>query len=551
MISLLSFLSSGVLNMLASRFLGVRGSLVLTMVCLHLGLFSGIILWYEVFIGESYIYYDLGSWFTLGALNVNWSLYIDLQCAHLLLTVCVISYAVHVYSYVYMKEDPHLPLFISYLSFFSFFMMYLACATDLFGILVGWEGIGVFSYLLIGYYTHRLSASKSALKAVVVNRISDGFLLWGILGLYWYHGTTDLDLVTFNGYTAEFYSVAILIGAMGKSAQIGLHVWLADAMEGPTPVSALLHAACIVCAGVFVMVRLNVFFNDLIIVIGSLTALMASIFGLFQADLKRVIAFSTCSQLGYMMVSVGLGELGADASMSHLMSHASFKAALFLSAGVIIMSAGHDQQMARYGSLTALHCSLLCLVTMLIASLSLMGFLETSGFYSKETIINYSFVSFNPLADFAHTLLITAALFTCMYTVKLFIQSFLYDFSGYNVTISPIHPVKHVFIAMALSALLLDIVFKIWVGTSLLSGILFFIPWGVKTLPFGLLIAGVLTASVSVSSQQYWIVRFCATRWGMDQMYARTIVHLIFDLSRITWSTGDKGLFLLNNLRVR
>jgi NADH:ubiquinone oxidoreductase subunit 5 (subunit L)/multisubunit Na+/H+ antiporter MnhA subunit len=202
------------------------------MICVHIGLFSGILLWYEVFLAESYVYYDLGCWFAFGSLTVNWGLYIDIQCAHLLLTVCVVSYAVHVYSYVYMKDDPHLPLFMSYLSFFSFFMMYLACSTDLLGILVGWEGIGVFSYLLIGYYTHRLSASKSALKAVVVNRISDGLLLWGILGLYWYHGTTDLDLVTFNGYTAEFYSVAILIGAMGKSAQIGLHVWLADAMEG-------------------------------------------------------------------------------------------------------------------------------------------------------------------------------------------------------------------------------------------------------------------------------------------------------------------------------
>jgi NADH:ubiquinone oxidoreductase subunit 5 (subunit L)/multisubunit Na+/H+ antiporter MnhA subunit len=252
-----------------------------------------------------------------------------------------------------------------------------------------------------------------------------------------------------------------------------------------------------------------------------------------------------------MMVSVGLGELGADASMSHLMSHASFKAALFLSAGVIIMSAGHNQQMARYGSLSALHCSLLCVVTMLVASLSLMGLIETSGFYSKETIINYSFISFNTLSDYAHTLLITAALFTCMYTVKLFVQSFLYDFSGYNLNVGTIHPVKHIFIVMALSALLLDIISKIWVGTSLLSGILFFIPWGAKTLPFGLLIAGMLTATVSVSSRQYWIVRFCATRWGFDQMYARNVVHLVLDLGRITWSTGDKGLFMLNNLRVR
>lgn len=179
------------------------------------------------------------------------------------------------------------------------------------------------------------------------------------------------------------------------------------------------------------MVRLLVFYDDYIIIVGSLTALMAGIFGYFQSDIKRVIAFSTCSQLGYMMVSVGLGELGADASICHLMTHASFKAALFLSAGVIIMAAGgSNQNMARYGSLSALHCSMLAFTTLLIACLCLMGLPETSGFYSKETIINYSYVSFNPLADYAHTLLIIAALITCTYTVKLFIQSFFYDYSG-------------------------------------------------------------------------------------------------------------------------
>jgi NADH:ubiquinone oxidoreductase subunit 5 (subunit L)/multisubunit Na+/H+ antiporter MnhA subunit len=262
-------------------------------------------------------------------------------------------------------------------------------------------------------------------------------------------------------------STAILIGAMGKSAQIGFHVWLADAMEGPTPVSALIHAATLVCAGVYVMVRLSVFYSDLIIVVGALTALMAGIFGFFQADLKRVIAFSTCSQLGYMMVSVGLGEFGADASICHLMTHASFKAALFLSAGVIIMSAGgSNQHMARYGGLSAIHCSLFCFATLLIACLCLMGMPETSGFYSKETIINYCYVCFNPLADYAHTLLILAALITCSYTVKLFIQSFLYDFSGngfngVSTDNSQPNPTSHFLIGIAFTVLICDVVFKI------------------------------------------------------------------------------------------
>ncbi len=348
----------------------------------------------------------------------------------------------------------------------------------------------------------------------------------------------------------------------------------------PTPVSALIHAATLVCAGVYVMVRLSVFYDDLIIVVGALTALMAGIFGYFQSDLKRVIAFSTCSQLGYMMVSVGLGELGADASICHLMTHASFKAALFLSAGVIIMaSGGSNQNMARYGGLSGIHCSILSFVTLLIACFCLMGMPETSGFYSKETIMNYSYVCFNPLADYAHTLLILAALITCSYTVKLFIQSFLYDYSGNDFNVSdagrtaetqylnsprgdayPFPITDRVvgksvntpfLIGIAFSVLLCDIIFKIWTGTNLLSGILFFVPWGVKNLPVGLMIAGFLTATAGVTSQQFGLMRYCATRWGFDQLYARTLVNLILDLGRISWSTGDKGLLIMHDQKVR
>jgi NADH:ubiquinone oxidoreductase subunit 5 (subunit L)/multisubunit Na+/H+ antiporter MnhA subunit len=295
------------------------------------------------------------------------------------------------------------------------------------------------------------------------------------------------------------------------------------------------------------MIRLSVFYDDLIIVIGSLTALMAGIFGYFQNDLKRVIAFSTCSQLGYMMVSVGLGEFGGEAAMCHLMTHASFKAALFLAAGVIIMSSGGSQHMARYGGLSASHCSLYCFVTLLIGCMCLMGIPETSGFYSKETIINLSYIFFNPLADYAHTLLILSAFITCSYTVKLFIQSFFYDFSGNDLNVSGISPNTSLLIGAAFTILCLDIIFKIWVGTNLLSGILFFIPWGVKTLPVGLMIAGLLTATAAVTSTNFGLMRFSATRWGFDQMYARTVVLLVLDWGRITFSAGDKGLFVIGS----
>lgn len=275
------------------------------------------------------------------------------------------------------------------------------------------------------------------------------------------------------------------------------------------------------------------------------------IFGLFQNDLKRVIAFSTCSQLGYMMVSVGLGEYGVEASMSHLMSHASFKAGLFLAAGVIIMSMGSYQHMGRYGGLTGSHCSLFGYLTLLLCSLSLMGLPETSGFYSKEAIINLSYVYYHPLSDYVHTLLLISAFITCTYSIKLFIQAFFYDFSGLDYNISPASKPISILLSIAFSVLLLDIVAKIWVGTSLLSGILFFVPWLVKTLPVGLIIAGFLTATTAVTSQNFSIIRFNATRWGFDQLYARTLVHTILDWGRITWTAGDKGLFTVNNQYVR
>jgi NADH:ubiquinone oxidoreductase subunit 5 (subunit L)/multisubunit Na+/H+ antiporter MnhA subunit len=275
------------------------------------------------------------------------------------------------------------------------------------------------------------------------------------------------------------------------------------------------------------------------------------VFGLFQNDLKRVIAFSTCSQLGYMMVSVGLGEFGVEASMSHLMTHASFKAGLFLAAGTIMMSMGSYQHMGRYGGLTGSHCSLFAYLTLLLCGLSLMGLPETSGFYSKETIINLSYVCFHPLADYVHTLLLVSAFITCTYTIKLFVQSFFYDFSGLDLNILPPSKPIHGLLTVAFSVLILDIVVKIWIGTNLLSGILFFIPWLVKTLPVGLIIAGFLTATTAVTSQNFNIVRFNATRWGFDQLYARTLVLTVFDWGRITWTAGDKGLFTVNNQNVR
>lgn len=257
-----------------------------------------------------------------------------------------------------------------------------------------------------------------------------------------------------------------------------------------------------------------------------------------------------------MMVSVGLGEFGAEASMSHLMSHASFKAALFLAAGVIIMSTSGNQHMARYGGLSVSHCGIFCYLTLLVASLSLVGFPETSGFYSKEAILNLAYSTYNggspAITYYAHTLLYVAALITACYSSKLLIQSFMYDFSGPLVDQHDVKVKTNLLLIIAMTLLILDVLFKIWVGTSLLSGILLFIPWGVKTLPFGLVIAGALSATALMpgSSKELYILRFSATRWGFDQLYARTLVNMVLDWGRISWSAGDKGLFIVPHLPI-
>jgi hypothetical protein len=300
--TLMSSVFAGALPMV-SRNLGHRGVAVFSIFCLIIAFISSALIWIDLYIGSSPVWLDLfGPWFEVGTVTVSWIFYYDLLTAHMLFTVTSVSLAVHIFAVVYMRSDPHLSLFMSYLSLFTFFMLVYVCGDNLLVMLVGWEGIGICSYLLIGYYSHRLAAVKSAQKAILVNRVSDGMLLWGVLWIWYYTGCLEYDLVLLNQTSSisMFIVISVLIGAMGKSAQILFHVWLADAMEGPTPVSALIHAATLVTAGIYLMVRLGPFMagSDLVILVGCCTAFMAGVFGFFQADLKRVIAFSTCSQLG-------------------------------------------------------------------------------------------------------------------------------------------------------------------------------------------------------------------------------------------------------------
>lgn len=559
LLPILALFLSSALNAFMARSIGHRGSVLLTAGLMLTAFVSSLVVWTEVCLFGCPVTIDLfGTWFSVGTMDVNWSFNIDLLTAHMFLTVTGVSFAVHLYAIVYMRTDPSLNLFLSYLSLFTGFMLVLVAADNLMLMLVGWEGIGVCSYLLISYYAHRLAATKSAIKAILVNRVSDGMLLWGVLAIWWNLGSLEYDLLSFTNTqsTSQFLGLALLIGAMGKSAQILFHVWLASAMEGPTPVSALIHAATLVTAGVYLMVRTASLLSDTVVLIGSLTALMAGIFGLYQSDLKRVIAYSTCSQLGYMMVSVGLGELGAEATMGHLMTHASFKAALFLAAGMVISSAGGNKHVARYGSLSGAYTTISTYTMLLVCSLSLMGWPETSGFYSKEVIINLAYNSVQPFADYAHTMLLLAAFVTSLYSAKLFYQSFFLDYSGYNTYASSVYSTRNLLVLLAFTILLTDVVLKVWVGTNLLNCILTFTPWTVKTLPFGLVLGGIVTAASLVSANNSvanpvslaW-VRFSGTRFGFDQIFARSLAYLVIDWGRITWAIGDKGLFSVNELK--
>ena len=347
-------------------------------------------------------------WINSGDLHVDWAFKVDTLTAVMLVVITTVSALVHLYSWGYMAEDPDQPRFFAYLSLFTFAMLMLVTADNLVQMFFGWEGVGLASYLLIGFWYYKPSANAAAIKAFVVNRVGDfGFSL-GIFGTFVVFGTVKLDAILaaapgMAGATFHFLGgsvdvmtcvcLLLFVGAMGKSAQLGLHTWLPDAMEGPTPVSALIHAATMVTAGVFMVCRLSPMFETsatalaVVTYVGAATALFAATVACVQADIKRVIAYSTCSQLGYMFFAAGSGAYGA--AMFHLFTHAFFKALLFLGAGAVIHSMHHEQDMRFYGGLRK--PLPLTFAAMAIGTLSLTGFFFTSGYYSKDAILEHAF----------------------------------------------------------------------------------------------------------------------------------------------------------------
>ena len=442
----LPLLGSAIAGLLG-RVIGARASMFITTGLLFASAALSAVAFNDVALGGHKYIIQIMPWIHSGDFAVDWTVRIDTITAVMLVVVTGVSSLVHLYSIGYMEEDPHQPRFFSYLSLFTFAMLMLVTANNFLQLFFGWEGVGLASYLLIGFWYTRPSANAAAIKAFVVNRVGDfGFAL-GIFGVYAVFKTLDFDAVfaaapamagksmIFAGHSVDIMTTLCLllfVGAMGKSAQLGLHTWLPDAMEGPTPVSALIHAATMVTAGVFLVCRCSPMFQlaphaaEFVTFIGATTAFFAASVGLFQNDIKRVIAYSTCSQLGYMFAAAGVASY--DAAMFHLFTHAFFKALLFLSAGAVIHSMHHEQDMRKMGGLWK--AIPFTWAMMLIGNLALTGVgipylgVGLAGFYSKDAIINATFSAHSGIGTYAFTLLIVSAGMTSFYSWRQFLMTF-------------------------------------------------------------------------------------------------------------------------------
>ncbi|MFB0921853.1 MAG: NADH-quinone oxidoreductase subunit L [Alphaproteobacteria bacterium] len=577
-------LMGGILAGVFGTRMGDRASQLVTVLPMLLAaILSAYLLWEVGFQGNSQTI-ELFTWIDSGTLELSWALRFDTLTAVMVFVVNVVSSMVHVYSVGYMAHDPHKPRFMAYLSLFTFFMLALVSADNFVQMFFGWEGVGLMSYLLIGFWYHRPAANAAAIKAFVVNRVGDfGFML-GILGVFFVFGTLDFDTVfkavpdiasqsfTFLSMDVDILTTICLllfIGAMGKSAQIGLHTWLPDAMEGPTPVSALIHAATMVTAGVFMVARLSPMFEfapialTVIVLIGGTTAFFAATIGLTQHDIKRVIAYSTCSQLGYMFFALGVGAY--PAAIFHLMTHAFFKALLFLGAGSVIHGMDDEQDMRKMGGLfpkMKVTGSL-----MWIGSLALAGVPLFAGFWSKDIILESAFAAHTGMGLYAFWAGIAAALMTAFYSWRLLFLTFHGRTRADDHTFDHAHESPPVMI-IPLIVLALGAIFAGWLavdyfvghdmeefwGSSLLMlhNVIeeaHHVPEWVKKLPIVVGAVGIVGAWVMYIAKPEWpaalvarirpVHRFVYNKWFFDELYDWMFVRPSFVIGRGLWKSGD------------
>ena len=438
------------------KLIGDRSSEIITSLFVVISASLSLFIFYNVISNQYESNIVLATWINSGSLNVNWSIKIDALSSVMLVVVTLVSALVHIYSIGYMSHDPHKPRFMAFLSLFTFAMLTLVTSDNFLQLFFGWEGVGLCSYFLIGFWFKRETANAAAIKAFVVNRVGDfGFAL-GIFLIFYLFGTVNYSEVfalipqiidkelLFLGIqikAVDLICILLFIGAMGKSAQIFLHTWLPDAMEGPTPVSALIHAATMVTAGVFLVVRCSPIFEyspvtlNIITVVGMTTAFFAATVALVQNDIKKIIAYSTCSQLGYMFFAVGVGAY--NVAMFHLFTHAFFKALLFLGSGSIIHSFKDEQNINEMG---AVYKKLpYTWILMIIGTLALTGFPFLSGFYSKDAIIEFAYLKGNTTGYYAAGIGILTALFTSIYSWRLIFKTFHGSYNNKKIKIEEMH----------------------------------------------------------------------------------------------------------------
>mgnify|MGYP006153550361 FL=1 len=540
---------------------------------------SSIILLDTIKTGKTYEY-PIFNWITSGTLKLHWSIYVDSLTAVMLVVVNSVSALVHIYSIGYMSHDPHKPRFMSYLSFFTFMMLSLITADNFLQLFFGWEGVGLASYLLIGFWFKKESANNASMKAFIVNRVGDLGLLIAMFLIFKTFGTLTFSEVftqaaeqsknTIKIFGGEFnlittICVFLFIGAMGKSAQIILHTWLPDAMEGPTPVSALIHAATMVTAGVFLVARCSPLFEysqyalNLVAFVGATTAIFAATVAIVQTDIKRIIAYSTCSQLGYMFFAAGMGAY--NIAIFHLFTHAFFKALLFLGAGSVIHAFHDEQNIEKMGGVWKKIPMTYAL--MVIGTLALTGFPLLAGFYSKDAIIESAYFSKSLFAGYAFVIGLTTAFITSVYSWRLIFKTFHGKYNN-AMSFDKVHESGLVMIiplvVLAIGAIFSGYVFhEIFIGenTKFWGKAIFFLKQtahGHPPLWLLILIPTLVISAIHLSfilflkrkdivenfiNSQKPLYNFLVKKWYFDELYDLIFVRPFRSIGNFLWQRGD------------
>jgi NADH-quinone oxidoreductase subunit L len=563
---------------------GDRYSEITTTILVFISAILSIIIFYNGITHQIYENHKVFEWISSGNLKVNWSINIDPLSSIMLVVVTSVSSLVHLYSIGYMSHDPNRARFMSYLSLFTFSMLALVVSDNFLQLFFGWEGVGLCSYLLIGFWYNKDSANNAAIKAFLVNRVADIGLAIGIFLIFKYYGSInylevfnqtpqfidkEINFLGINAKLITLISLSLFIGAMGKSAQFLFHTWLPDAMEGPTPVSALIHAATMVTAGVFLVARCSPIFEysqfalNIVAIIGMITAIFAASVALVQNDIKKIIAYSTCSQLGYMFFAAGIGAY--HVAIFHLFTHAFFKALLFLGSGSVIHAFKDEQDIRKMGGVWKKLP--FTWILMLIGTLALTGFPFLSGFYSKDAIIEFAYFRSSSIGNYAMTIGILTAFFTSIYSWRLFFKTFHGEYKNPNLKIEKIHESPIIMliplIALSLGALFAGYFFKeLLIGSHYLDfwkNSIFFVKkiehlhlpiWLLLITPFLVLIAipfsyyfyikntRILEETAKINRPFY---NFLLNKWFFDELYELLLVKPLKIMGLFFWKKGDQN----------